>query len=237
MFLNFFVDKEKNIYYHSFDRTVGQGVKMAALIVDKEKKREHILLSAINVFASKGFSKTTINDIAKSAGIGKGTIYEYFKSKDEIIHSAFVYFTNSMMRGFDEIISSDMNAKDKLIGLLRSFCVITNGKSGDLLDIMMDFWADSIRNDNAKGILQEDMKDMYISYRELITGIIQTGMKEGSFKKNIDPFFLATSIVGMLDGITVQWMLDKKKINISKTIVAIIEMVLKGVEVDRQVGK
>lgn len=203
---------------------------MTALVVDKKKKREDILLSAIQSFASKGFSKTTINDIAKTANIGKGTVYEYFKSKDEIIHHAFLYFTSSMMGGFEDILTSDNNAKEKFIEMLNAFCHITDGKSGELLDIMMDFWAEGLRSDNAKSILHEDMRQMYISYRHLIKTIINQGIKEKCFKDTVDSDSLATAIIGMLDGLLVQWILDRDEINISKIIDSFIEMILKGIE-------
>ena len=62
-----------------------------ARIVNKKEKREKILEAAISVFAKKGTAKTKTADIAEAAQIGKGTIYEYFQSKDEIIMAAFYY--------------------------------------------------------------------------------------------------------------------------------------------------
>ena len=56
-------------------------------IVDKKKKREKILETAITVFAKRGIANTKITDIAEAAQVGKGTIYEYFHSKDlSLIH-------------------------------------------------------------------------------------------------------------------------------------------------------
>ncbi len=56
-----------------------------AIIVDKEQKRRDIALSCRELFVSKNMSSVTISEIAKIAGVGKGTLYEYFKSKEEII--------------------------------------------------------------------------------------------------------------------------------------------------------
>ncbi len=58
-------------------------------IVDKEAKRKKILEASMRVFAKKGVENTKMKDIAKSAGIGKGTIYEYFNSRDEILQKSF----------------------------------------------------------------------------------------------------------------------------------------------------
>ena len=65
-------------------------------IVDKEAKKMEILHAAMQVFAKNGVVKTKIIDIATTAGVGKGTIYEYFRSKEEIFASAYIYFFQMM---------------------------------------------------------------------------------------------------------------------------------------------
>ena len=202
---------------------------MSALVVDKKKKREHILFSAIETFASKGFAKTTINDIAESAGIGKGTVYEYFKSKDEIIHHAFLYFISNLMGGFEALLNSDLNGKEKFIEVLKGFSHISDGKSGELLDLMMDFWAEGLRSEHASSILKEDMIQMYNNYRGLLVTILKQGVTEGHFRSNIDVEALAALIVGMLDGLMVQWILERDRFDINRMIDSFIEMVFNGI--------
>ena len=62
---------------------------MSPRIVDKEQKKRKIIAAALKVFASKGYKATRTSDIAEAAGIGKGTIYEYFRSKEELIEAIF----------------------------------------------------------------------------------------------------------------------------------------------------
>ena len=69
---------------------------MSPKIVDKELKKMEILHAAIKVFASKGIPNTKMIDIAREAGIGKGTIYEYFRSKKEIIQETFQAFLQEL---------------------------------------------------------------------------------------------------------------------------------------------
>ncbi len=65
-------------------------------IVDKEAKRKDILNAAIHVFVEQGAAKTKIADIAKRANIGKGTIYEYFSSKEDIFQESMVLFMETL---------------------------------------------------------------------------------------------------------------------------------------------
>jgi len=205
---------------------------MAALIIDREKKKEHILLSAINIFASKGFTKTTINDIAVSANIGKGTVYEYFKSKDEIIQDAFLFFTSSMTNEFTEIMSLDLNGKDKLVNILKAFCTyFTNKEKPEgIIEVILDFWAEGMRSDNSKTILNENMREMYIAYRKFLIDIIKQGIDDGSFKNDIDPFSISATVIAMLDGLMLQWILDKKTIDVKSIIKSFTDLILNGIE-------
>jgi AcrR family transcriptional regulator len=68
---------------------------MAPIVVDKAKKKTDILNAAIEVFATKGVANAKMNDIAIAANIGKGTIYEYFSSKEDIFSTAFHVFLNA----------------------------------------------------------------------------------------------------------------------------------------------
>ena len=69
---------------------------MCPKIVDKQLKKQEILKAAMRVFAQQGVACTKMEDVAYEAGIGKGTIYEYFKSKDDIFKDAFNHFTEQL---------------------------------------------------------------------------------------------------------------------------------------------
>ena len=89
-------------------------------IVDKEAKKLQILHVAMRVFARKGVVKTKMIDIATEAGIGKGTIYEYFRSKDAIFVSAFTYFFETMQAELKQALASEHNPVRQLQILAES---------------------------------------------------------------------------------------------------------------------
>lgn len=202
---------------------------MSPKIVDKKEKKDQIILSAIKVFVEKGFEKTTVNDIAQAVGIGKGTIYEYFKSKEEIIDYSFQYFINAMDINFERILLSKTKAKEKLVQIFRSIIGFVNPDSEPLIKLMMNFWGEAMRSQDAKNIIFNDMKKYYHSYRSIFSDIVVEGMEDGSFKKNIDPNHFASIIVGMLDGIFVQWILDKNEVKINALFSTINSVLLNGI--------
>ena len=86
----------------------------------REKSKNHIITKAMEVFAEHGYYKTSIEMIAKSAGISKGLIYNYFKSKDELLESVFM----TGFKFFDEMVKinlTEISAHEKLEILLNNF--------------------------------------------------------------------------------------------------------------------
>lgn len=202
---------------------------MCAKIIDKKEKKDQIIQAALQVFTKKGFAKTTINDIAHAAGIGKGTVYEYFAHKEEIINHSFHYFMHAMELDFQEILILEIPAKEKFIGILEGFSQFLSPENMQLMELMLDFWAEGIKTKHSEGFLADEMRKFYHSYREIFADIIIEGMQDGSFKKDVNPRSTASMIIGALDGVMVQWILDKTSIDFHDMIRTVTATVLNGI--------
>jgi AcrR family transcriptional regulator len=99
---------------HSFIK----GIFMAR-IIDKDEKRCSIALSAIKLFCEKGIQQTSITEIAKSAEVAKGTIYLYFKNKDEIVFTIWDILSEQHKEFFQKNITEDMSAREKILQYLN----------------------------------------------------------------------------------------------------------------------
>lgn len=120
---------------------------MSAIIVDKKEKQKQIVQAAVRVFSRKGFVRTTISDIAKEAGIGKGTFYEYFESKEAVIHQTFDTFMQELVPDFDDLLQSPLPAQEKLILMITGYSrVLEYEEKQDLLGLIFDIWAEGIRS-------------------------------------------------------------------------------------------
>lgn len=98
----------------------------------KSDKREIIVNSAIEIFLQKGFENTTVSEIARHSGIGKGTVYEYFKSKDELILSCVSVMLDYFNKGFIEIMSKEMPFREKLCEYFKHADELTAQASGSI---------------------------------------------------------------------------------------------------------
>ena len=86
---------------------------------NKNNKYNLILEAAVKVFAANGFYNSTISQIAKEAGVADGTIYLYFKSKDDIMANFFSYKTKQVFDRFREVVELADDAVEKLRNLVR----------------------------------------------------------------------------------------------------------------------
>lgn len=86
-----------------------------ARIIDKEEKRCSIAKASIELFCEKGIAQTSIDEIARSAGVAKGTIYLYFKNKEEIIFAIWDMVCEMHTKHFESIVKPSMGAKEKIL--------------------------------------------------------------------------------------------------------------------------
>ena len=200
---------------------------MAPKIVDKEAKKNQIVLAAMQVFSKLGFAKTKMIDIAEAAGIGKGTIYEYFRSKEEIFASAFYAMFSEMEQRLEQIVNSELDPQDKIKQLVIVALDFHGEDSGEFAAIMMDFWAEGIRTKNEDMLDVINLKQIYRNFRKLIANIVEQGIETGVFKE-VDVSSYAAIMIAALDGIFLQIIMEPEIIENEKIIKTFEDTMLAG---------
>ena len=105
-------------------------------------KRPRLVTAASAVFAEKGYASTRVADIAERAGVGKGTVYEYFSSKEELLFAVFESINEEISTRVSETLSMDGSARKKLLALLRLGAEVVS-EQAELQPVILDFWAAS----------------------------------------------------------------------------------------------
>lgn len=160
----------------------------------KESKYELILETAFQLFLEKGYANTKIIDIANEAGIGKGTVYEYFKSKESLFCEIFKRKVISKYAQMNTVIQEDMSCQEKLqAAILYELHTISQFGNKNILSNLM-LKTEFLQN---KEILDAMYELMNIKLN-LIYDIIQEGVRKGEFI-NIDPMMATLSITGSLN--------------------------------------
>jgi TetR/AcrR family transcriptional regulator, acrAB operon repressor len=104
-----------------------------AIIVDKEKKRREIALSSRELLLKVGIKNITVAEISKTAGVGKGTIYEYFSNKEDIVFEIIAIYMDEHAKVLSEISSSNEEIKEKL----KSFMLLLFNSENSEQELMI----------------------------------------------------------------------------------------------------
>jgi len=160
--------------------------------VEKNQKRQDIIQAAMALFMDKGFQNTKMEDIAIDAGVGKGTLYEYFENKQDIFDEACIEYVDVIIDNIRYVSNMDDTFNNKLL-------ILFNGK----LKMESDFDDMSIDNIlSSKNIISEEtIKKIILKISEmygLICDIIDQGKEEGVVKKSIKSEITACMIMGTM---------------------------------------
>jgi len=196
-------------------------------IVDKKEKRGKILETAIAVFAKKGIANTKITDIAEAAQVGKGTIYEYFHSKDQIFIDAFFHVMKKTEDIFKNRIASKADPIEKLRSLFDAWKEVFSSEFKDYMEIVLDFWAEGIRKKD--GAATFSLKKIYDDNRRITKDILDEGVAKGKFKP-MNTQIVASIILGAMDGEMVQWITDPHIFELEESFDTMFEIILNGIK-------
>jgi len=196
---------------------------MSPRIVDREEKRKEILRAARKVFARRGFAPAKVIDVAQAAGIGKGTVYEYFGSKDEI----FLALYEEMKAEFHRRIftlEKELSPPEKVERFITS-ALSAFEEWEDLSHILLDFWAEN-RSGGATGLRFDEL---YKDARKVLSGLIRDGIKKGVFRK-VNPLHTASLLIAIVDGLLLQWVFSSGSFSLNRLGRDAAEIILKGME-------
>jgi len=167
-------------------------------------------------------------EVARAAGIGKGTIYEYFRSKEELFEFAvnrFFEFLNAELHR--ELAKTDDPSRQLEILVRTTFDSLR--KSGPEMHLMLEIWAEGVR----AGVEYFDLGAMYAGYRELIAGILVDGMRKGQFRE-VEPVSIAATIIGALDGLLLQWILMEDALDLDRTPDEFVGLIMHGLSAKKE---
>jgi AcrR family transcriptional regulator len=189
------------------DRSVGILERaMDATTSDRGDKRPRLVRAASEVFAVKGYASTRVADIAERAGIGKGTVYEYFSSKEALLFAVFESINEDITARMNAVLADDRSAREQLVNLLRLGAEII-AEQVKLQPVVLDFWAAS-RGSAFEAQHHTAVVASYTSYRDRIADFIRGGQRRGEFRDEVDVDALAVLVVATMDGLGIQLYFD-----------------------------
>ena len=191
------------------------------------EKRPLILRAATEVFAEQGFNSVTVAAIADRAGIGKGTVYEYFSSKDELLFAVFEWMNEGIFDRIHGLIEVGGTNLDRLRGLLGLGAQITREQM-EMQAVVLDFWSAS-RGTKLEERYNQACLTTFRAYRRLVADVIREGQTAGEIRSIVDPEAVAAMVVAAMDGLGVQIFFDRE-LDPEATVSGFGEVLLAGLE-------
>lgn len=170
----------------------------------KTIRRESIIQAAIEVFSKKGFQAAGISEIAQRAGVADGTIYQYFKNKEDLFFSIPIEKTNEFRSKVELHLKGISGALNKIRKFVWYFLYFfkTNPEYGRLLMLEMRV---------NKSFVKTETYDFLKQSVSSVLEIIEEGQKEGVIRKDVDIYLLRHLILGILEHMVTRWLLKETK--------------------------
>jgi AcrR family transcriptional regulator len=170
------------------------------------ERRRDILASAQRVFAAKGYAAASVDEIALAAGVAKGSIYNYFRGKEDLFAQLFAEEMAQMRNQITQVMDKDISVQEKLGRLLDMGFdrVVTDDKQ--LCQLALEFWVGAVRQGRA-GPLMEIFSELYDWYHGVLVGLLRLGQQRGEFELKYDVDVSATLMMAVLDGLWLQSLL------------------------------
>lgn len=187
-------------------------------------KRERIIASAMRVFAMKGFYGAKVSDIAADAGVADGTIYLYFKSKDDLLISLFEAQMERIIAGLRRAVEGAGEAPEKLRRFIRTYMALveSNRHGAEVITIEL--------RQSAK-FMKEYANPRFAEFLKLLAGVIDEGQKRGTLAAEMPPPVAARALFGALDELALMWVTSRgEKLDIRKVADWVGNLVLHGLE-------
>lgn len=174
----------------------------------KEEKKNQIIQAAIRTFARNGYFNSRVSEIAKEAGVADGTIYIYFKSKDEILSAIF----DEALDKFVQISEDKLKNISDPIKRLETIAFLHLQYLGANRDIATVFQIEFRHN---IVFMEKFTRSKLRDYFRIIRETIEDGQEKKMFRK-FDPKFGTKLFFGMIDEMVTSWLLSKKEYSLEK---------------------
>src|SRR5919108_1905120 len=189
------------------------------------EKPQQILDAAVRVFARTGFYNSRVSDIAREAGIASGTIYLYFKTKDDILVTLFREKMADWVAHARREIAAEPDALAKLRRLVQlHFHVLeTDPDLAEVVQVELRQGHKFFRGASAHEVS---------AYFELIASVLEEGIAAGQIRKDLPVKIATKTLFGAMDQLATSWVLGKRTYRLTDSAEAVATIFLKGVATD-----
>ena len=185
-------------------------------------KYEAILRAAIKVFAGSGFFNSKVADVAREAGVADGTVYLYFKNKDDILASIFNHYMDDALAAGRASLAEIHDPIEKLRRIVHAH-LEGLGRDRNLAVVFQ------VELRSSTKFMEQFSATKVTEYLELIREVIEEGQRRGVFRSGLNTKIVAKVLFGALDEMATNWVLSHKRYSLVSTAEPVLDVFLSGI--------
>ena len=186
-------------------------------------KREAILSAATRVFARRGFFNAQVADVAREAGVAAGTVYLYFRSKDDLLTSIF----EESMTGALEQTEGALEGVTDPIERLHRLARVHLGRLGSQRDLAVVF---QVELRQSTKFMERFSAAQLRTYLDHLRDAVRDAQEAGLFRADVNPTLAAKAIFGALDEMVTNWVLSNRDYRLVDDADPVIDLLVNGMK-------
>ncbi|MED0587163.1 fatty acid metabolism transcriptional regulator FadR [Bacillus subtilis] len=188
----------------------------------KRPKYMQIIDAAVEVIAENGYHQSQVSKIAKQAGVADGTIYLYFKNKEDILISLFKEKMGQFIERMEEDIKEKATAKEKLALVISKHFSLLAGDHNLAIVTQLE-----LRQTNLE--LRQKINEILKGYLNILDGILTEGIQSGEIKEGLDVRLARQMIFGTIDETVTTWVMNDQKYGLVALSNSVLELLVSGI--------
>ena len=189
---------------------------------DKNSKYHRILEAAVKVFARHGFRQSTVAQIAKEAGVADGTIYLYFKNKDDILVQFFSSKAKQVFDCFRAEVGRGASSAEKLRNLVR----VHLGEFQRDPDMAVVY---QIETHQSSRLAEDQIREMAKMYQDILAEIVEQGQQEGAIRKDLYVGLVKRFILGAVEETIGTWLHSGRSYDLTSMADPLVDLFMRGI--------
>lgn len=165
-------------------------------------RKNQILDAATAVFARLGFHEARMDDIVHESGLSKGTLYWYFKSKEEIITAISQRLFTADIAQLEGLLTAEGTVSERLMQLMQRR-VLGLQRTSNMIPILFEFYAAAVHQDDVRQFIVV----YFQQFHELLVALVQQGIDQGEFRP-VKAVEAATTLDALFEGLVMRWLVD-----------------------------
>jgi TetR/AcrR family fatty acid metabolism transcriptional regulator len=184
-------------------------------------KRARILDAAVRVFAKSGFFSATVAEIAREAGVADGTIYLYFKGKDDLLLQLVQQKMGELLAQVKAAVEAESDAPKKLKRFITLHCQLVE-KNPELAQVLI------VELRQSAHLLKGAERETLAAYLDVVATVVREGQEKGELDAVASPSTVKRAVFGALDELSLGWLLSGRKTSLKKTAGEIAQLFVRG---------